>query len=79
MKLPCAIDDFSVLLPLYDLGNHSPFARSGWNADHESQQVSLECGETYQAGQQIFNVCLSISPLPRMEHAMINTRTRTME
>lgn len=55
MKLPCAIDDFSVLLPLYDLGNHSPFARSGWNADHESQQVSLECGETYQAGQQIFN------------------------
>ncbi|KAF2994435.1 hypothetical protein E8E14_002985 [Neopestalotiopsis sp. 37M] len=55
MKLPCAIDDFSVLLPLYDLGNHSPFARSSWDADHESQQVSLKCGEPYEVGQQIFN------------------------
>jgi protein-histidine N-methyltransferase len=62
MNLPCAIDDFSVLLPLYDLGNHSPFARSSWTADHASQLVSLRCGEAYDAGQQVFNVCIPNVP-----------------
>lgn len=56
LALPCAIDDFSVLLPLYDLGNHSPAARSSWNADQESQTISLRCGEPYAPGQQVFNV-----------------------
>ncbi|KAK9778260.1 putative SET domain-containing protein [Seiridium cardinale] len=55
MQLPCAIDDFSVLLPLYDLGNHSPVARSSWTADHASQLVSLRCGEAYGVGEQVFN------------------------
>ncbi|KAM0815719.1 putative SET domain-containing protein [Seiridium cardinale] len=55
MQLPCAIDDFSVLLPLYDLGNHSPAARSSWTADHASQLVSLRCGEAYGVGEQVFN------------------------
>lgn len=56
MNLPCEIDDFSVLLPLYDLGNHSPGAKMFWAADHASQQVSLRCGEAYVTGQQVFNV-----------------------
>lgn len=58
MDLPCAIDDFSVLLPLYDLGNHSPTAKAPWTADHASQLVYLHCGDTYKAGQQVFNVSL---------------------
>lgn len=57
LKLPCEIDDFSVLLPLYDLGNHSPVAKTSWTADHSSQLVSLRCGESYEAGKQVFNVC----------------------
>lgn len=56
MALPCAIDDFSVLLPLYDLGNHSPTARASWTADYSSQLVSLRCGDAYESGQQVFNV-----------------------
>ncbi|KAI1841805.1 hypothetical protein JX265_009414 [Neoarthrinium moseri] len=55
LDLPCAIDDFSVLLPLYDLGNHSPRANSSWRADHQSQLISLQCGEAYAPGQQVFN------------------------
>ncbi|KAH6640073.1 hypothetical protein BKA67DRAFT_665440 [Truncatella angustata] len=55
MNLPCAIDDFSVLLPLYDLGNHLPTATAPWTADHASQMVSLHCGDAYEIGQQVFN------------------------
>lgn len=61
MNLPCAIDDFSVLLPLYDLGNHSPVAKATWAADRESQTVSLRTCEPYEAGQQVYNVCRVVS------------------
>ncbi|KAH8647264.1 hypothetical protein BX600DRAFT_152170 [Xylariales sp. PMI_506] len=55
MELPCAIDDFAVLLPLYDLGNHSPAAKTSWLTDADAQTVSLVSGEAYEAGQQVFN------------------------
>jgi histone-lysine N-methyltransferase SETD3 len=61
MSLPCAIDDFSVLLPLYDLGNHSPTAKTTWDVDSESQTVSLQTCEDYESGQQVFNVSLAFS------------------
>jgi protein-histidine N-methyltransferase len=62
LGLPCAIDDFSVLLPLYDLGNHSPAAKSSWDADQESQTISLRCGEAYTPGEQVFNVSRQHGP-----------------
>ncbi|KAK8006041.1 hypothetical protein PG991_012338 [Apiospora marii] len=39
LALPCEIDDFSVLLPLYDVGNHSPVARTAWRTDSETLLV----------------------------------------
>jgi hypothetical protein len=59
-------DDFSVLLPLFDIGNHDMTAEVRWNVLGRGQQngTALENGETrcelrvgqaFQPGQQIFN------------------------
>ncbi|KAI1447275.1 SET domain-containing protein [Annulohypoxylon stygium] len=53
--LPCDIDDFSVLLPLYDIGNHSPLAKIAWDTDEQAQLCTLRCRQTYLAGEQVFN------------------------
>ncbi|XDG02735.1 hypothetical protein ABKA04_002350 [Annulohypoxylon sp. FPYF3050] len=53
--LPCDIDDFSVLLPLYDIGNHSPLAKIAWDTDEQAQVCTLRCRQTYSAGEQVFN------------------------
>ncbi|KAI0484554.1 hypothetical protein GGR56DRAFT_30168 [Xylariaceae sp. FL0804] len=54
-SLPCGIDDFSVLLPLFDIGNHSPLVRTAWTADADAGSCRLQAGAAYAAGDQIFN------------------------
>ncbi|KAK7949249.1 uncharacterized protein PG986_010135 [Apiospora aurea] len=55
LALPCEIDDFSVLLPLYDVGNHSPVARTAWRTDRETLLCRLISGQTCESGSQVFN------------------------
>ncbi|KAI0880182.1 SET domain-containing protein [Annulohypoxylon maeteangense] len=54
-SLPCDVDDFSVLLPLYDIGNHSPLAKIAWTTDEQAQLCILRCRQTYSNGEQVFN------------------------
>ncbi|OLN81344.1 Ribosomal lysine N-methyltransferase set10 [Colletotrichum chlorophyti] len=57
LSLPqgCAIDDFSLLLPLFDVGNHSPKARISWDSDAATNICSLRTLDTYGPGNQVFN------------------------
>ncbi|OTB12013.1 hypothetical protein K445DRAFT_204668 [Daldinia sp. EC12] len=55
LGLPCELDDFSVLLPLYDIGNHSPLAKIAWTVDEQTQICMLKSRQTYSAGEQVFN------------------------
>ncbi|KAI1174225.1 SET domain-containing protein [Nemania sp. FL0916] len=54
-SLPCKPDDFSVLMPLFDIGNHSPLAKVSWVADGDSHSCSLRSGQPYTATQQVYN------------------------
>ncbi len=54
-SLPCNIDDFSVLLPLFDIGNHSPVARTSWATDPAGHSCKLQSEQQYEAGEQVFN------------------------
>ncbi|KAI4868167.1 SET domain-containing protein [Hypoxylon rubiginosum] len=53
--LPCELDDFSVLLPLYDIGNHSPLAQIAWTTDEQARVCTLKTRQRYSAGEQVFN------------------------
>ncbi|KAI0185199.1 SET domain-containing protein [Xylaria flabelliformis] len=55
LSLPCKIDDFSILLPLFDIGNHSPLAKTAWVTDEDSRTCMLRTGQPYSAGQQVYN------------------------
>ncbi|KAI0846522.1 SET domain-containing protein [Daldinia vernicosa] len=55
LGLPCELDDFSVLLPLYDIGNHSPLAKIAWTTDEQAKMCMLKSRQTYSAGEQVFN------------------------
>ncbi|OTB04555.1 hypothetical protein M426DRAFT_152616 [Hypoxylon sp. CI-4A] len=54
-RIPCEIDDFSILLPLYDIGNHSPLAKIAWSTDEQTRQCTLKSRQKYSAGEQVFN------------------------
>ncbi|KAI1343703.1 hypothetical protein F5Y15DRAFT_426299 [Xylariaceae sp. FL0016] len=54
-SLPCQVDDFSVLLPLFDIGNHSPLVETRWTTEEREQVCKLHCGKAYSAGEQIYN------------------------
>ncbi|KFA79756.1 hypothetical protein S40288_00693 [Stachybotrys chartarum IBT 40288] len=47
-------DDFSVLLPYFDLGNHDKRASVTWERDEELH-VTLKIDQHFKPGQQIFN------------------------
>lgn len=49
------IDDFSVLLPLFDIGNHDMTAQVRWELDEEAEACQLRVGTEYQPGEQVFN------------------------
>ncbi|KAI1108181.1 SET domain-containing protein [Nemania sp. NC0429] len=55
LSLPCKADDLSILLPLFDVGNHSPLAKSAWVTDENSRTCAFRSGQPYSAGQQIYN------------------------
>lgn len=53
-----AIDDFSVLLPVFDIINHSMKAQVSWTVDHESTDAKVcrfQTLDTYKPGDQVFN------------------------
>lgn len=54
------MDDFSLLMPLFDVGNHSPTARIAWETSDdavrdEEATVGLRTLDTYAPGAQVFN------------------------
>ncbi|RYP49520.1 hypothetical protein DL768_004786 [Monosporascus sp. mg162] len=53
--LSCNVDDFSMLLPLFDIGNHSLSAKSSWSTDPGGQACKLQSGQHYTSGDQVFN------------------------
>ncbi|KAI1192624.1 SET domain-containing protein [Nemania serpens] len=55
LSLPCKADDFSILLPLFDVGNHSPLAKTAWVTDENSRTCALRSGQPYSARQQVYN------------------------
>ncbi|KAI0444024.1 SET domain-containing protein [Xylaria telfairii] len=55
LSLPCKIDDFSVLLPVFDIGNHSPLAKTTWVTDEDSRTCTLRTSQPCLAGQQVYN------------------------
>ncbi|KAF9878195.1 set domain protein [Colletotrichum karsti] len=58
LSLPegCAIDDFSLLLPLFDVGNHSPLARISWDHPEDTADIcALKTLDAYQPGDQVYN------------------------
>ncbi|KAI3329760.1 SET domain-containing protein [Ustulina deusta] len=55
LSLPCKIDDFSILLPLFDIGNHSPLAKIAWVTDKDSRTCAFRSCQPYSARQQVYN------------------------
>lgn len=51
------IDDFSVLLPVFDVGNHDMTAEVKWELSTEGPEASCELrvGKEHKPGQQVFN------------------------
>ncbi|KJZ77280.1 hypothetical protein HIM_03601 [Hirsutella minnesotensis 3608] len=50
-----SMDDFSVLLPLFDIGNHDMTTDIRWDLDKAGSACELRVGKTHCPGQQIFN------------------------
>ncbi|PNY23809.1 Protein-lysine N-methyltransferase EFM1 [Tolypocladium capitatum] len=50
-----AVDDFSVLMPLLDVGNHDMTTEVRWDVDDASQTCDFRVGKAHVAGEQIFN------------------------
>ncbi|KAI0966080.1 SET domain-containing protein [Xylaria arbuscula] len=55
LSLPCQIDEFSILLPLFDIGNHSLLTKITWVTDEDSRACTLRSCQPYTAGQQVYN------------------------
>ncbi|KAK7429035.1 hypothetical protein QQZ08_004442 [Neonectria magnoliae] len=49
------VDDFSVLLPLFDVGNHDMTEEVRWELDEGRASCELKVARAYQPGEQIFN------------------------
>lgn len=51
----CADDDFSMLMPLLDIGNHDLRARVEWDVESRPGSVRFVTREKYGPGGQVFN------------------------
>lgn len=51
----CGDDDFSVLMPVLDIGNHDPRARVEWDAESEPGAVRFVTRDRYAPGEQVCN------------------------
>ncbi|KAK1977831.1 SET domain-containing protein [Colletotrichum cereale] len=49
----CALDDFSLLMPLLDVGNHASTAAVAWDADADA--CALRTLDPYAPGAQVYN------------------------
>lgn len=49
------VDDFSVLLPLFDMGNHDMTTAVAWELSAETGTCDLKVGKSHQPGEQIYN------------------------
>lgn len=49
------LDDFSVLLPLFDIGNHDMTEEVRWELDEGRASCDLRVARAYQPGEQVFN------------------------
>ncbi|KAH7158967.1 hypothetical protein DER46DRAFT_610821 [Fusarium sp. MPI-SDFR-AT-0072] len=49
------LDDFSVLMPLFDVGNHDMTTKVEWVRNERINGCSLKVENAYQAGEQVFN------------------------
>ncbi|KAF7563128.1 hypothetical protein G7046_g1022 [Stylonectria norvegica] len=49
------IDDFSVLLPLFDIGNHDMTTEINWELDKGGKNCELKVAKEYHPGEQVFN------------------------
>lgn len=56
-RLPDGVkmDGFSVLMPLFDVGNHDMRTEARWELDRENKSCSLKVAKAYEAGEQVFN------------------------
>lgn len=50
-----SMDDFSVLLPLFDVGNHDMTTDIRWDLDDAGRRCELKVGRAHGPGEQIFN------------------------
>ncbi|KAM5350466.1 hypothetical protein ACJ41O_006971 [Fusarium nematophilum] len=50
-----SMGDFSVLMPLFDVGNHDMTAHVKWELDEASKSCSLRVAKAYKPGEQVFN------------------------
>ena len=51
----CAMDDFSILQPLFDIANHSMTARYAWDVVSDPHCCRLVCRDAYRPGEQVYN------------------------
>ncbi|KAK4187794.1 hypothetical protein QBC35DRAFT_220129 [Podospora australis] len=51
----CELDDFSILQPLFDIGNHKMTAKYTWDVTSNPTCCQLICGDEYGPGEQVFN------------------------
>ncbi|RKU44798.1 hypothetical protein DL546_007647 [Coniochaeta pulveracea] len=51
----CSLDDFSVLMPVFDIANHALTAKVEWDTATDPSSCTLKTFATYQPGQQVFN------------------------
>ncbi|KAM0335018.1 hypothetical protein ACHAQA_000052 [Verticillium albo-atrum] len=51
----CAIDDFHILMPLFDVGNHSHTAGISWDIAPGTSTTVVKTLDAYGAGEQVFN------------------------
>ena len=50
------MDDFSILLPLFDMANHSATAQASWDCEsNPTGTVQFRTRDDYRPGEQIFN------------------------
>lgn len=50
-----AVDDFSVLMPLFDVGNHDMTEQVRWELDEGRGSCQLKVARAYRPGEQVFN------------------------
>jgi hypothetical protein len=49
------VDDFSVLLPLFDIGNHDMTTPIAWELCTETATCDLKVAKSFQPGEQVYN------------------------